>query len=581
MRKQLLVLIMVSLLTSCSDTNEEIDFIPNRLKSSRDLRAVYDDKYVEWDSVEYFSYRIQEDVVRHDLIVPWASGSTGSLGIPYEWIDMDCLNPDASKRKYSRKNGWRMVFSNLMESGATDKYVIMYNRYTGMLRLYFRKIEPRSPSETSTISMGLGVVGESALLNFCQDMPKSISERQNNMTVLYTPSNQMFGTNTGFIPDQWYGMEIECAFDPKSEANNAFVMQLIGSTISNTTTAGGITGNITGNVVTTYSNVGGGASDFKFSFDASHKNTITQTYNGASESIGDAIENGMKSSKSSFWNGIWNNVKKQVPNLAGQTVKEGVKAIFSAGGSLVTKSLGSLAKSIFGISNKPMSSMSKVDLGANLVLNSTAITETSVHIGSISPITLPEYETSPNLFHERLGVWNLETAPTVYVDMYGYSYFYKQNPDKSKSVGNQPAFVYYVSPVTLMINPAIRDEFRVENLKQEIAIDENVNKLNPEGLVLSEHKPYGVLGDKLLYSSDSGTVKYWDFALKGTDRDFNAELYFNKCWPDGLNNIKGYLYCRVSFDLVSKADGSVYSFSKYFKVENFVKRNFYHSNVEI
>lgn len=581
MNKLLLMLPMVLLLASCSETIEEADLSPQRLRSVRDLRAVYDEKYVEWDSVEYFSYKVSEGVVRHDLAVPWASGSTGAIGIPDEWIDMDCLNPDASKRKYSKKNGWQMVYSNLMESGAKDKFVMMYNRFTGMLRLYFRKIEPSYSPTTSTLSMGLGVVGESSLLNFCLDMPKSISERQSNMTVLYTPYNQIFSTSPGFLPDQWYGMEIEFAYDPNSTANNGLVANLSGSTVYNTTTTGGITGGITGNVVTTYSNVGAGASNFSFSLDRSTNSSITQNYNGASESIGTAIEEGMKGSKSSFWSGIWNNVKKQVPNLAGKAVKEGVKAIFSAGGSLVTKSLGSLAKSIFGISSKPMSSMSKVDLGANLDLNSNSVTQMQNSVGSMAKIRLPEYEPSPNLFHERLGVWNIESAPTVYVDMYGYSYFYKQSADKSKSVGNQPAFVYYVSPVTLVINPSIREEFRVENLKQEIAIDENINISNPDILVVSEHVPYGTIGEKRLYSSNSGSVKCWGMTLKGTNKDFNAELFFNRCWNDGISYAKDYIYCRVSFDLVSKSDGSVYSFSKYFRVGNAIKRNFYHENVEI
>lgn len=571
---------MVLLLASCSETIEEADLSSQRLRSVRDLRAVYDEKYVEWDSVEYFSYKVSEGVVRHDLAVPWASGSTGAIGIPDEWIDMDCLNPDASKRKYSKKNGWQMVYSNLMESGAKDKFVMMYNRFTGMLRLYFRKIEPSFSPTTSTLSMGLGVVGESSLLNFCLDMPKSISERQSNMTVLYTPYNQIFSTSPGFLPDQWYGMEIECAYDPNSTANNGLVANLSGSTVYNTTTTGGITGGITGNVVTTYSNVGAGASNFSFSLDRSTNSSITQNYNGASESIGTAIEEGMKGSKSSFWSGIWNNVKKQVPNLAGKAVKEGVKAIFSAGGSLVTKSLGSLAKSIFGISSKPMSSMSKVDLGANLDLNSNSVTQMQNSVGSMARISLPEYEPSPNLFHERLGVWNIECAPTVYVDMYGYSYFYKQSADKSKSVGNQAKFKYYLSPVNIVINPAIAEDFTITNFKQDFAIDDYAASYSIEFWNTEKSEPYGALGSKTLYKPINGYIECSDDMLRGMRRDFDDVAFFSDRWNAGLEAAKKLMYCRVYFDLVSKKDGSVYSFSKYFNV-NPVKRNYTHENVEI
>lgn len=59
---------MVLLLASCSETIEEADLSPQRLRSVRDLRAVYDEKYVEWDSVEYFSYKVSEGGSTADLV---------------------------------------------------------------------------------------------------------------------------------------------------------------------------------------------------------------------------------------------------------------------------------------------------------------------------------------------------------------------------------------------------------------------------------------------------------------------------------------------------------------------------------
>ena len=583
MKKILSFLFVAVMFVSCNDVlNEDVALSKNNLqqKSLRAKRSgAYDENYVEWDSVKFFTYRSGNSEVVKNVVVPWLSGSSSSSGVPGDWIDLDYLNPDPSKRKYSRKNGWQMVYTNLMESSEKEKYVFMYNRYVGVLRLFFRKIEPSASAITSSTVIGLGVKGSSSLLNFCLDMPKPISERQNNIVTFYTSCDQFFGGNAGFLPDHWYGMEIECAYDPQSSDSNFFVGKIIGHVITNTTTTGGITGNITGDVTTTYSG-GAGGSDLSFSFTKSNTNTITQNVSGAGESIGTAIEEGQKGNKSGFWKDIWNNVKKNAPQIAGKAIKEGVKSILTAGGSLVTKSLGSLAKSIFGISSKPMTSVSKVDLGAKLVLKTNSISDAALPIGQISDLCMPEFETSPNLFHEHLGVWNLRDLPTVYVDMHACSYFYKQNPDKSKSVGNQPKYEYYLAPVDLVINPDVQKEFSVSNFTQDFVIDSRAESMGPDFWDSSSYLAYGAIGDHLLYSSKNGCIKCEDAILPGKDRNFDDVAFFNRFWRDGLKYARELLFCRVSFDLVSKSDGTTYSFSKYFNVKP-VQRSYRHENVEI
>lgn len=86
---------------------------------------------------------------------------------------------------------------------------------------------------------------------------------------------------------------------------------------------------------------------------------------------------------------------------------------------------------------------------------------------------------------------------------------------------------------------------------------------------------------KLPLTTRASYIKVAEEYGLGRNVTSDPEPFFSRDWNYGLTKTLDFLYCRVSFDLVSKSNNNkVYSFSKYFKV-NPVKRNFYHENVNI
>ena len=129
-------MLLTVLSTACNETFDNI----NTQKLPLATRSVYDNE-VRWDSTEYLQYRLNTDEILDNLIVPWAQGSTSSIGIPSEWYDPNYLNSNASNRKYSEANGWRLVYTNLLTKGNSNKYLFLYNRYTGILRAFFISLQ--------------------------------------------------------------------------------------------------------------------------------------------------------------------------------------------------------------------------------------------------------------------------------------------------------------------------------------------------------------------------------------------------------------------------------------------------------
>lgn len=573
-----LVWYLAVLLCSCSDADDLNEPKMSISKLPLTTRASYDSGYFRWDSVDHLVYKLDTDDIKDNLVVPWMPGSTTSIGIPSDWIDLNYQNPDPNQRKYSEANGWRLVYSNLLFKGPHDKYFVLYNKYTGIMRMFFIRLSMPSQAISDKVFVGLRVKGSSSLLNFATEFPLGMSDRQTDCATFFTPKSVVFdGSTVGFQTDQWYGMEVELAYDSNVLDSNLLYFGIESLNEFATTTSGGITGGITGNVVTTYSN----SPELKFEINNSRTSTIKQNFNSAAVSIGQAISNGKSGSDSNFWNGIWNKVKSKVPSIASSAVSDGISAIVSGGSSLATKALGFLTKSIFGASSGPMSSESKVDLGANLTINSTSETKTVAVQSAINDLPLPGSSFQNVLFDEKLGVWNLDVTPTIYVDMHAYSLFYTQSQDKSKSVATQVIYKYYLSPCSLQINPSVSCDFNVANYSLDLVLDRTLINNYQETWNINSCSPYGVLGNVKLYSPNTNDLTFEEEYGIGRYVSTEPEQFFNKYWNKGLSNAANYFYCRVSFDLVSKSDNNkVYSFSKYFKV-NPVKRNFYHKNVNI
>jgi hypothetical protein len=178
------------------------------------------------------------------------------------------MNPDPKKRTYSQANGWEMVYSNLLEMGASNKYFALYNKYTGKLRMFFYALNNSSSSNSSATFAGFQVQG-SSLLNFTYSNPKTMDYKPSVATYVFAPKcdfgkaldQNSISEDTYLLPgipyasNNWYGLELECAYDETTSTTNSLAIKLWAADITISESEGESIGDITGNISTTYSNV--------------------------------------------------------------------------------------------------------------------------------------------------------------------------------------------------------------------------------------------------------------------------------------------------------------------------------------
>ena len=575
MKKQLILLLATFAMLSCQDDS---NLLQAELQNEEmDSRAIYDSGYVEWDNVTGLSYKLDSDEIK-TLSLPWEAGNGHNSGIPTSWYDYNLRDSNPVNRYYSQANGWRLVYCNLLDKTQSNKYFALYNRYTGVMRMFFYAIESYSGDGTTSTFVGFHVKGSSSLLNFAFNPPLAMDKQQTDASTFFSPSwsvtNGSGSNNVGYRSNVWYGIEVECAYETKAQTSNTIVSNIWGTNLALTTTNGTSSGSIAGNIQTTYSN----NPDFTLNFTSEStqssnvSSTLNISYNDAGVELGNKIEKEV-TNNNSFFKDLWNGLKSDLPELASKGIKEGISSIFSAGGSIATKALGKLAQNILGISTGPSTSTSKVDLGIKMTTTSESNTQVQKDVWGAQGIPLPGGTMTTALFNEKLGAWNIQQTPKVYIDMYAYSYFWPWNlaPNQTKPRAYEIEFKYYFSPSTLVVNPSLLQEFDVRNLKQDLVFAGNMSYS-----VKNSTKAYGLYGNTPIYQSNDNYLWVKGVSMDFVGSNYNPNTSYSSCWSyaDAHFNSK-YVLCRVSFDLVSKTDGKTMSYSKYFVAEG-VPRNYYH-----
>ena len=124
------------------------------------------------------------------------------------------------------------------------------------MRLFTYTFGTNNTADGQAVQLGIYLSGNSSVLNFCDEFPSGMSERKNGMAFYYIPKSCIFTSSmaTSFSQNQWYGMEVELAYDSSVTDSNLFSFVLQSENITNITLGGSIAGSITGNVTTVYSN---------------------------------------------------------------------------------------------------------------------------------------------------------------------------------------------------------------------------------------------------------------------------------------------------------------------------------------
>lgn len=573
MSKVVAALVAATVVTGCSD-----EIVQPQIKSSDGellSRGAYDYPAVEWDNVDHIAVVCNREPSETSLPLPWNDGSSGNYGIPSDWIDHDRKNPDPKKRIYSRQNGWEMVCHNLSDPAEFAKYFGLYNKHTGVLRLFFYEISSAASEGTSNAWTALRVSGSTGLLNFSGSYPLAMNDRMTNpMVFASTECNikQNSMPRSGYKANNWYGLEVELAYDANAVSTNKLSAKLWAQFLTSISMSGTAAGEIQGNIQTVYSN------------SPTINNNISLTANIGNTTIRtgeEAATNELKAKADkggNFFNNLWNNIKGQLPQLAGKAAKEGIDALLSGGTSLITHGLSKLLGLSGRKTSQPMTSTSKVNLGITSQLSLTGTTETSVvGFGAISDFALPQFASNNKLYTGKLGVWNLQDYPNLYVDLMMTSMYYPKElvPNPSCPRAYYPTYTYTLSSGTVVVNPDILKDYKVENLWQDLVFTSNA--FSSIGTV--SKKEYGIDGTHEYYEPQNGSRS---ISVQGEMEDFrimnfNPNTSYERFWngydkPANGNSIM----CHVYFELVSKTDSNErYAYSKYFPVKA-VKRNYSH-----
>lgn len=234
MRKSLLLFIFAScLFNSCDDTftNDIITTHPNNPPSNRSAF----DNYFDWDrindieTINPFTHTITT------MGIPWKKGSSNNLGIPSTWLDENASDPIYANRYYSRENGWELIYSNITESTPT-KYFALYHKYTGLLRFFFYEIASSAGLGSSEAFWGIRTDKTTSLFNFMEEISIPINRSEKSSYIASTEGTFLGNefVSSGYKANNWYGLEIECAYDPSLNTQSLANFEIRGWAVNKT-----------------------------------------------------------------------------------------------------------------------------------------------------------------------------------------------------------------------------------------------------------------------------------------------------------------------------------------------------------
>lgn len=558
-------------ITGCTDEMVQ----PQTKSSGGELlsRGVYDYPAVEWDNVDGIAVTCQAVPNQKSLPIPWEGGGS-RLGVPTSWTDDNLRATDPKSRAYSRENGWQMVFHNLSDSKEHRKFFGLYNKFTGVLRLFFYEMTAGTSLGSSTAFSGMTISGSTSLLNFIGTYGLPISVAKSNPLMVSSPESTISSTGTssniGYAPNNWYGMEIEMAYDPNVTSTNRICTRLWGQNEYSINLSGNANGSITGSMQTVYSNIPN-LNSFTLSIDASNNQSTTINTNDTNANTV------LKNKGGNFINKLWNNIKSGIPDLASKGLSAGFDALFKGGTSLITKGLSKILGGISGRkTSSPMTSTSKIDLGltSTVTMNGTA-TANVVGFGMIGDFSLPQYNNSTTLYTGKLGVWNLQDYPNVTVDLLMTSMYYPKElvPNPTRPVACYPTYSYTLSGATVVVNPELLTGYKIENQSQQLVYTANAGI----GLgTTASGSEYGLCGNTEYYRP-GGALKATGEIMDVFGGNFNPQTSYARYWNGYDKPVAGQgVMCHVYFELVSKTDSNErYAYSKYFPCKA-VKGTFSH-----
>ncbi|WP_134091479.1 hypothetical protein [Olivibacter sp. XZL3] len=418
--------------------------------------------------------------------VPWASGASRQ-------ITPEVVND------YKKSDGWILLFNTFDTNTISDElYFILYNKYRGLIKLYYYIPNNANFINSTNIVHKLGIEGNypsssnSPIMKFAASTFVDFNQKVNMASML---------EQWQVAKSTWYAFEYELAYDQNMAAQNFSTCNFIWPISSNQVTSITINGTQDGTVKGSIALPG-------------YDLTVSPSFSSSSIGDGNIVIKGNS------------DVEKIKPNISTQ--------LFNSLKDLVTKNItggvGSVVKNLFSgiFGGKSNSSEDNVNLKIKANVNLSGSLTGNFLITS-KALSVPGYNQSNTTgfvpaYNEPLGVFYISSKPkikrTVTTTSSNQAYLVRQT------------YTIVDNSYSLVINPAVSSIANISNITQEIVLT---------GIPTSANEIYGqqeIINDKTYYTSFS-----------------HSAPWFSSILPRPRPVDIGSVSVRVSFDVIPK-DGS-------------------------
>ncbi len=317
-----------------------------------------------WESWE--KVRLSSGVIGLDSVaVPWSENAIVITTIPTQ-----------VRKDIKSENGWMLVKYTVNGNwGKNNNYMIFYNRYTGVLKVFYYL---DNPIESSAGIWQLQIDVPQKLFAFVGELADPIQGLYNRQEIYCT--NITSTESTSFVHG-WNCFQVELAYDPQF-TSGTLTINPVNRTNSQINLTGSYGSSSKGTLITTTTT-----------------NPASGTIDGLAKAAGEDAFTFIK--EEAKGNKFGEFVMKHLGNIA----KEGVSAIVKGGVNMLFSSfIGRFNKETTQNYDLQFTTNGKAELSGNI------LTETT---GGIAPGSLNLSKASLGV---RLGVWNLSEQPTIYFD---------------------------------------------------------------------------------------------------------------------------------------------------------------------
>lgn len=373
-KRSFLSLLMLTLgLCSCNDSllpTEEMSLNPI-VREDLDGTYPYSQQCVtrgisvpNWESWE--KVRLSSGAIATDSVaVPWAK-SIVSSNIPSQ-----------VRRDIKAENGWMLLKYTVNGNwGANNNYMFFYNKYTGVLKVFYYLSNGAVQSNYGIWHLHINVPQK--LFAFTQAIADPINGLYQTQDIYCT--NITSTDAKGFVQG-WNCFQVELAYDPQF-LNGELTVNPVSRTSSDITLTGSYGSSSKGTLITTTTT-----------------NPTSGPINGLAKAAGDEALSFIKSEASNM------KFAPKILNAAGSIISGGVSAIVKGGINL-------LFSSFIGRFNKEQSQNYDLQFTTNGTAEFAGTITTEV-TGGLVPANL---DLSKSALGIRLGVWNLTEQPTLFFD---------------------------------------------------------------------------------------------------------------------------------------------------------------------